>query len=237
MGPVRQNPIQRTVSLFICVCIALCTIVAHNIAQNRPDSFPPYPPACPTSWRKTAGIHIGWRNYVTVNVEPVYTLYNIRANKYCSVTNEQHLMDRFRTAMRLWRCDPKTADYEYAISIIHGAKTELRDFTTIFREFIRSEIEILFAQLINIHYIFAKAHVTRCRRDFISIGNYVAARYLPFCKTWSSLDQEFISCACAISRPAWRKVDSAIFGAHSVTHSQDDRTEFDAKYVEKRRSA
>ena len=44
MGPVRQNPTQRTVSLFICVCIALCTIVAHNIAQNRPDSFPPYPP-------------------------------------------------------------------------------------------------------------------------------------------------------------------------------------------------
>ena len=44
MGPVKQNPIQRTVSLFICVCIALCTIVAHNIAQNRPDSFPPYPP-------------------------------------------------------------------------------------------------------------------------------------------------------------------------------------------------
>jgi len=35
---------QRTVSLFICVCIALCTIVAHNIAQNRPDGFPPYPP-------------------------------------------------------------------------------------------------------------------------------------------------------------------------------------------------
>ena len=44
MGPVRQNPIQRTVSLFICVCIALCTIVAHNIAQNRRDNFPPYPP-------------------------------------------------------------------------------------------------------------------------------------------------------------------------------------------------
>ena len=40
MGSVKQNPIQRTVSLFICVCIALCTIVAHNIAQNRPDSFP-----------------------------------------------------------------------------------------------------------------------------------------------------------------------------------------------------
>jgi len=44
MGPVRQNPIQRTASLFICVRITLCTIAAHNIAQNRPDSFPPYPP-------------------------------------------------------------------------------------------------------------------------------------------------------------------------------------------------
>jgi len=27
MGPVRQNPIQRTVSLFICVCIALWSAV------------------------------------------------------------------------------------------------------------------------------------------------------------------------------------------------------------------
>ena len=35
---------RELLSLFICVCIALCTIVAHNIAQNRPDSFPPYPP-------------------------------------------------------------------------------------------------------------------------------------------------------------------------------------------------
>jgi len=43
MGPVIQNPIQRTVSLFICVCTALCTIVAHNIVQNRPDIFPSYP--------------------------------------------------------------------------------------------------------------------------------------------------------------------------------------------------
>jgi len=29
--------------LFICVHCAPCTIVAHNIAQNRPDSFPSYP--------------------------------------------------------------------------------------------------------------------------------------------------------------------------------------------------
>jgi len=44
MGPVRQNPIQRTVSsVHMCVCIALCTIVAHNIAHNRPDNFPLLP--------------------------------------------------------------------------------------------------------------------------------------------------------------------------------------------------
>jgi len=28
---------------FICVCISLCTIVVHNIAQNRPDNVPSYP--------------------------------------------------------------------------------------------------------------------------------------------------------------------------------------------------
>ena len=29
---------------FVCVCIALCTTVVHNIAQNRPANFPSYPP-------------------------------------------------------------------------------------------------------------------------------------------------------------------------------------------------
>jgi len=39
---------RELLGLFICVCIALCTIVAHNIAQNRPDNFPSYPPD--TGW-------------------------------------------------------------------------------------------------------------------------------------------------------------------------------------------
>jgi len=44
MDPVRQNPIHRELlGLFICVCIALCTIAAHSSAQNRPDNFPAYP--------------------------------------------------------------------------------------------------------------------------------------------------------------------------------------------------
>ena len=30
--------------MFICVCSSLCTIVAHNTAQNRPDNFPSCPP-------------------------------------------------------------------------------------------------------------------------------------------------------------------------------------------------
>jgi len=34
---------RELLGLFICVCIALCTVVALNIAQNRPDNFPPYP--------------------------------------------------------------------------------------------------------------------------------------------------------------------------------------------------
>ena len=35
---------KELLGLFICMCIALCTTVAHNIAQNRPDNFPSYPP-------------------------------------------------------------------------------------------------------------------------------------------------------------------------------------------------
>ena len=33
---------RELLGLFICVCTALCTIVVHNIAQNRPDNFPSY---------------------------------------------------------------------------------------------------------------------------------------------------------------------------------------------------
>jgi len=45
MGPVRPNPIQRTVrSVHVCVYSSLCTIVAHITAKNRPDNFPSYPP-------------------------------------------------------------------------------------------------------------------------------------------------------------------------------------------------
>jgi len=35
---------RELLGLFICVCSVLCTIVAHNIAQNRPDNLPSYPP-------------------------------------------------------------------------------------------------------------------------------------------------------------------------------------------------
>ena len=31
---------RELLSLFVCVCVSLCTIVAHNIAENRPDNFP-----------------------------------------------------------------------------------------------------------------------------------------------------------------------------------------------------
>ena len=35
---------RELLGLFICVCTALCTIVVHNIVQNRADNFPLYPP-------------------------------------------------------------------------------------------------------------------------------------------------------------------------------------------------
>jgi len=35
---------KQLLSLFIHVRIALCTILAHNTAQNRPDNFPSHPP-------------------------------------------------------------------------------------------------------------------------------------------------------------------------------------------------
>ena len=43
---MRQNPIQRTASsIHVCaLCSSLCTTVAHNTAQNRPDNFPSCPP-------------------------------------------------------------------------------------------------------------------------------------------------------------------------------------------------
>jgi len=35
---------RELLGMFICACIAPCTIVAHNIAHNKPDNSPSYPP-------------------------------------------------------------------------------------------------------------------------------------------------------------------------------------------------
>ena len=45
IGPVRQNN-SENYKLYSCVCIALCTTVAHNTAtaQNRPDNVCSFPP-------------------------------------------------------------------------------------------------------------------------------------------------------------------------------------------------
>ena len=48
MGPVRQNPIQRTVSLFICVCTVQFTVynccTQYCTERSLPDNFPSCPP-------------------------------------------------------------------------------------------------------------------------------------------------------------------------------------------------
>jgi len=42
--PWDKSHSRELLGPIICVCIALCTIVVHNIAQNRADNFPSYPP-------------------------------------------------------------------------------------------------------------------------------------------------------------------------------------------------
>jgi len=42
---------KQLLGLFIHVCIALCTIVGHNTAQNRPANFPSYP-SDKTGWEE-----------------------------------------------------------------------------------------------------------------------------------------------------------------------------------------
>ena len=62
--------------LFVCMCIALCTIVAHNIAQNRPDNFPPYTPDnhhCSDNvylreGGGAASVVTGWTSYTLIRV-------------------------------------------------------------------------------------------------------------------------------------------------------------------------
>jgi len=53
--------------LFICVCTSLCTIVAHNTAQNRPDNFP----SCPPDNRHCSDdVHLSERGAKLCGVEP-----------------------------------------------------------------------------------------------------------------------------------------------------------------------
>jgi len=37
-----KTQFRELLGLFMCVCIALCTTAAHNIALNRLDNFPSY---------------------------------------------------------------------------------------------------------------------------------------------------------------------------------------------------
>ena len=66
--------------MFICVCIALCTIVAHNTAHSRPDNFPSYPPdnhhcsddVCSREGRRNGAYH-DCNISATATLQPWYT--------------------------------------------------------------------------------------------------------------------------------------------------------------------
>jgi len=78
--------------LFICVCIALCTIAAHNIAQNRPDNFPCYPPDnhhCSDDVYLREGGIFSW-NKVNHTWNDVWLLHSIAQTK-SKILNYAHL--------------------------------------------------------------------------------------------------------------------------------------------------
>jgi len=76
--------------LLICVCIALCTIVAHNIAQNRRDNFPSYP-LLPSSsnWYWSQSSAVNRHNILTTNATSVVSQHQLvsgwRLQKWRSV--------------------------------------------------------------------------------------------------------------------------------------------------------
>jgi len=55
---------RQLLGLFVCVCIALCTIVAHSTAQNRPDNVRSYPPdnhhCCDNVYMMEEGFNTKW---------------------------------------------------------------------------------------------------------------------------------------------------------------------------------
>jgi len=65
---------RELLDLFICVCSSLCTIVAQNIAQNRPDNFPSYSPDkhhCSNDvYLRERGIIVLWYQACTVLRSP-----------------------------------------------------------------------------------------------------------------------------------------------------------------------
>ena len=123
MGPVRQNPIQRTVSLFICVCIALCTIVAHNIARNRTDLivFPLTLQTITTApmmsiWGKGGGLDCSMQNN---GVNPVFFSYT--TNPYLRLQRGTKLPSCSANALKM-KCIVFAANWE-AASVLNIIKT------------------------------------------------------------------------------------------------------------------
>ena len=66
------------------MCIALCTIVAHNIAQNTPDNFPSYPPdnhhCSDDVYLREGGFRVGRRSLF--ETQPIFAR-NPNHGSYC----------------------------------------------------------------------------------------------------------------------------------------------------------
>jgi len=86
---------RELLGLFICVCIALCTIVVYNIAQNRHDNFPSYPPDnhhCSDDFylreRGRTGEHntTQWQQYIHTVLHQTSALWKLRTQKIIVTT-------------------------------------------------------------------------------------------------------------------------------------------------------
>jgi len=72
------------------VCIALCTSLAHNTAQNGPDNFPSYPPVglrasgnLPVSYVLTGNLPVTYHEQIIGNLPEIYhTIYFLVISKY-----------------------------------------------------------------------------------------------------------------------------------------------------------
>jgi len=81
-----KNQSRELLGLFICVCTALCTIVAQNTVHNRPNNFPFYPPDnhhCSADvYLREGGKMVSATGYLNIQINEQSSLQSLLMAKY-----------------------------------------------------------------------------------------------------------------------------------------------------------